>query len=65
MATTATLNPRFTSTPAPSESRQARAAINVGDAERMLSIVGNDQLAPIAARVRDKLARVIDRAAER
>ena len=33
------------------------------DAERMLSIVGNDQLAPIAAQVRDKLARVVDRAA--
>jgi uncharacterized protein (DUF302 family) len=29
------------------------------DAERMLSIVGNDQLAPIAAQVRDKLARVL------
>jgi uncharacterized protein (DUF302 family) len=35
------------------------------DAERMLSIVANDQLAPIAAQVRDKLARVIERAAER
>ncbi len=33
------------------------------DAERMLSIVGNDQLAPTAAQVRDKLARVVDRAA--
>ena len=33
------------------------------DAERMLSIVGNDDLAPIAAQVRDKLARVIERAA--
>ena len=32
------------------------------DAERMLSIVGNDDLAPIAAQVRDKLARVIERA---
>lgn len=32
------------------------------DAERMLSIVGNDQLAPIAAQVRDKLARVIQAA---
>ena len=32
------------------------------DAERMLSIVGNDELAPIAARVRDKLAAVVDRA---
>lgn len=33
------------------------------DAERMLSIVGNDQLAPIAAQVRDKLARVLDHTA--
>ncbi len=33
------------------------------DAERMLSIVGNDQLAPIAAQVREKLARVVERAA--
>lgn len=33
------------------------------DAERMLSIVGNDQLAPIAAQVRDRLARVLDHAA--
>ena len=33
------------------------------DAERMLSIVGNDQLAPVAAEVRDKLAGVIERAA--
>jgi uncharacterized protein (DUF302 family) len=35
------------------------------DAERMLSIVGNDALAPIAAQVRDKLARVVQRAAAR
>jgi uncharacterized protein (DUF302 family) len=33
------------------------------DAERMLSIVGNDQLAPIATQVRDKLARVLDHTA--
>jgi uncharacterized protein (DUF302 family) len=33
------------------------------DAERMLSIVGNDELAPIAAQVREKLARVVGRAA--
>ena len=33
------------------------------DAERMLSIVGNEQLAPVAAQVRDKLARVVERAA--
>ena len=35
------------------------------DAERMLSIVGNDQLAPIATQVRDRLGRVIERAAQR
>jgi uncharacterized protein (DUF302 family) len=33
------------------------------DADRMLSLVGNDRLAPIAAQVRDKLARVVDHAA--
>lgn len=33
------------------------------DADRMLSIVGNDELAPIAAQIRDKLARVVDHAA--
>ncbi|HET7129944.1 MAG TPA: DUF302 domain-containing protein [Gaiellaceae bacterium] len=33
------------------------------DAERMLSIVGNEQLAPVAAQVRDKLSRVVERAA--
>jgi uncharacterized protein (DUF302 family) len=34
------------------------------DAERMLSLVGNDQLAPIAAQVRDKLARVVEAASK-
>jgi hypothetical protein len=29
----------------------------------MLSIVGNSELAPIATQVRDKLARVVERAA--
>ena len=38
--------------------------ISAIDAERMLSIVGNDDLAPIAAQVRDKLARVVERAAQ-
>jgi uncharacterized protein (DUF302 family) len=37
--------------------------ISAIDAERMLSIVGNDELAPIAAEVRDKLASVVERAA--
>lgn len=34
------------------------------DAERMLSIVGNDALATIAAEVRDRLATVVERAAK-
>jgi uncharacterized protein (DUF302 family) len=34
------------------------------DAERMLSIVGRDELAPVAAEVRRRLAAVVDRAAE-
>jgi uncharacterized protein (DUF302 family) len=33
------------------------------DAERMLSIVGNDELAPVAAEVRTRLANVVRRAA--
>jgi uncharacterized protein (DUF302 family) len=33
------------------------------DAERMLSIVGNDELQPIAEQVREKLAAVVERAA--
>ena len=33
------------------------------DAERMLSIVGNDVLAPVAAEVRERLANVVRRAA--
>lgn len=36
--------------------------ISAIDAERMLSIVDNDRLAPIAAQVRDKLANVVERA---
>jgi uncharacterized protein (DUF302 family) len=43
--------------------RQGEIHISAIDAERMLSIVGNDQLAPIAAQVRDKLARVLDHTA--
>jgi uncharacterized protein (DUF302 family) len=45
--------------------RDATTQIAAIDAERMLSIVGNDDLAPIAAQVRDKLARVIKHAARR
>ncbi len=33
------------------------------DAERMLSIVGNDELGPVAAEVKKRLAAVIERAA--
>lgn len=44
-------------------SREGRTHISAIDAERMLSIVGNEQLAPVAAAVRDKLARVVERAA--
>ena len=34
------------------------------DAERMLSIVGNEALAPAAAEIRNRLAAVVDRAAK-
>jgi uncharacterized protein (DUF302 family) len=44
--------------------RDGTTHISAIDAERMLSIVGNDELAPIAADVRSKLARVIERAAK-
>jgi uncharacterized protein (DUF302 family) len=43
--------------------RDGETHIAAIDADRMLSIVGNDELAPIAARVRDKLACVVERAA--
>ncbi len=42
--------------------QDGRTHIAAIDAERMLSIVGNDALAPIAAQVRAKLAAVIERA---
>lgn len=45
-------------------SREGQTHISAVDAERMLSIVGNEQLAPVAAAVRDKLARVVERAAK-
>jgi uncharacterized protein (DUF302 family) len=38
--------------------------ISAIDAERMLSIVGNEELAPVAADVRQKLAAVVERAAK-
>jgi uncharacterized protein (DUF302 family) len=40
--------------------RHGETHISAIDAERMLSIVDNDELAPIAVQVRDKLARVLD-----
>ena len=43
--------------------RDGETHISAIDAERMLSIVGNDDLAAIAAQVRDKLAAVVERAA--
>ena len=42
--------------------RDGETHISAIDAERMLSIVGNDTLAPVAAEVRSKLARVVERA---
>jgi uncharacterized protein (DUF302 family) len=43
--------------------RDGQTHISAIDAERMLSIVGDDRLAPIAAEVRDRLARVIHHSA--
>ena len=43
--------------------RDGETHISAIDAERMLSIVDNDELAPIAAQVRDKLARVLEHTA--
>jgi uncharacterized protein (DUF302 family) len=42
--------------------RDGETHISAVDAERMLSIVGNDELAPIAADVRSRLAAVVERA---
>ena len=44
--------------------RDERTHIAAIDAERMLSIVDNEDLAAVAAQVRDKLTRVIERAAQ-
>lgn len=43
--------------------RDGQTHISAIDAERMLSIVGNDGLDPIAADVRSRLAGVVERAA--
>lgn len=37
--------------------------VSAVDAERMLSIAGNDELAPVAAEVRGRLSRVVERVA--
>ena len=38
--------------------------ISAIDAERMLSIVGNDEIAPVATEVRNRLGAVVERAAK-
>lgn len=43
--------------------RDDETHISAVDAERMLSVVGSAELAPIAAEVRDRLASVVERAA--
>ena len=43
--------------------RDGQTHISAIEAERMLSIVGNDTLQPIATKVREKLAGVVERAA--
>ena len=40
--------------------RGERTFVSAVDAERMLSIVGNDDLTPVAAEVRSRLARVVE-----
>ncbi|MGZ8695682.1 MAG: DUF302 domain-containing protein [Gaiellaceae bacterium] len=42
--------------------REGETHVSAIDAERMLSIVGREELAPIAAEVRRRLARVVERA---
>lgn len=43
--------------------RDGETHISAIDAERMLSIVGNNELEPVAAQIRDKLSAVVERAA--
>jgi len=40
--------------------RGGRTTVSAVDAERMLSLVGKDELAPLAAEVRDRLERVVE-----
>ena len=42
--------------------REGETQISAIDPERMLSIVGNDQLAPVAAEVKARLGAVVERA---
>jgi uncharacterized protein (DUF302 family) len=42
--------------------RRGETQISAIDPERMLSIVGNDQLAPVAAEVKERLGAVVERA---
>jgi len=44
--------------------RGERTFVSAVDAERMLSIVDNDELAPVAAEVRSRLARVVERVSQ-
>ena len=44
--------------------RDGETHISAIDAERMLSIVGNEEIAPVAAEVRRRLAAVVERAAK-
>ena len=43
--------------------RDATTHVSAIDADRMLALVDNEELAPIATEVRDRLARVVDHAA--
>ena len=44
--------------------RDGETHISAIDADRLLSVVGNDELAPIATQVRERLAAVVQRAAQ-
>ena len=41
--------------------REGETCVSAVDAERMLSIVGRDDLAPVAAEVRSRLGRVVEK----
>jgi uncharacterized protein (DUF302 family) len=44
--------------------RGGHMLVSAVDAERMLSIVGNDELTPVAVEVRNRLARVVGRVSQ-